>query len=89
MNTIQTENGTYVEVTEAEKVAIDKKWDYLEALTKERIAIAKKNGSYDSTMNYFSYWDNESTVAVDDTALTEGVIKEAVVKAINDIRDLG
>ena len=89
MNTIQTENGTYVEVTEAEKVAIDKKWDYLEALTKERIAIAKNNGSYDSAINYFSYWDNESTVAVDDTALTEGVIKEAVVKAINDIRDLG
>lgn len=39
---IQTENGTYVEVTEAEKVAIDKKWDYLEALTKERIVIAKR-----------------------------------------------
>lgn len=75
MEMIQTENGTYVEVTEAEKVAIDKKWDYLEALTKERIAIAKKNGSYDSTQNYFSCWDNESTVAVDDT--------------IKDIRDLG
>ena len=66
MEMIQTENGTYVEVTEAEKVAIDKKWDYLEALTKERIAIAKKNGLYDSTKNYFSFWDNESTVAVDD-----------------------
>ena len=75
MNTIQTENGTYVEVTEAEKVAIDKKWDYLEALTKERIVIAKKNGTYDSTQNYFSYWDNETTKAVDDTS--------------NDIRDLG
>lgn len=72
---IQTENGTYVEVTEAEKVAIDKKWDYLEALTKERIAIAKKNGNYDSTQKYSTWWDNETTKAVDDT--------------INDIRDLG
>jgi hypothetical protein len=67
MNTIQTENGTYVEVTEAEKVAIDKKWDYLEALTAKRIAYAKREGVYDSTLSYSNWWDNENTtVSADD-----------------------
>jgi hypothetical protein len=61
MKTIQTENGTYVEVTEAEKVAIDKKWDYLEAIEQERILLAKQAGVYNSTTKYYTWWDNEST----------------------------
>lgn len=66
-NIIETENGTYVEVTEAEKVAIDKKWDYLENLTKERVKLAKNAGVYDSTLNYFTWWDNENTVVNEET----------------------
>ncbi len=61
MEMIQTENGTYVEVTEAEKVAIDKKWDHLEQLTADRIKCAKDAGTYDSRQNYFSWMDNENT----------------------------
>ena len=52
METIHTEHGTYVEVTEEEKVAIDKKWDYLEAIEKQRIELAKDAGVYDSTVKY-------------------------------------
>ena len=58
---IQTEHGTYVEVTEAEKVAIDKKWDYLEKLTADRIQCAKNAGTYDSSLRYYNWWDNENT----------------------------
>jgi len=58
---IQTENGTYVEVTEAEKVAIDKKWDYLEQLTADRIECAKDAGTYDSRVKYYNWYDNENT----------------------------
>ena len=61
METIHTANGTYVEVTEEEKVAIDKKWDYLEQLTADRIQCAKRAGTYNSAIKYHNWWDNEST----------------------------
>ena len=67
METIHTEHGTYVEVTEEEKVAIDKKWDYLEAIEQQRIELAQDAGVSDSKVKYYTWWDNENTTVDKET----------------------